>query len=677
MTLPAILHLTASAAPLARRAADALGGETHAPELLAADPPPDLAIGPEGVAAHLRALFLAGRPVVGVCAAGILIRALAPVLGDKRAEPPVLALSEDGRAAVPLLGGHHGANALAVRLEDALGARAAITTAGDLTLGVALDAPPSGWRLDRPERAKAAAAALLAGAALEIMRPDARTAAPDPELERWLAPLAERLRAAGRLIERREGADLDLIVRPAAAAPIALAYRRPTLALGVGCARGCPPEALFALADAALAEAGALPAALVGVFSLDLKADEAAVHALAARYGVPARFFDAERLSAEEARLTAPSEIVRAEVGCPGVAEGAALAAAGPEARLRVPKRKSSEATVALAEAPRPIASGPIASGPIAPLPGWPRGRLSVVGVGPGAADWRTPEASRLIAEADLLVGYGLYLDLLGPLARGKPRADFPLGGEEARCRHALEQAADGRDVALICSGDAGIYAMAALVMELLDRSEEAGGVSAAARRVEIRVAPGVSALQAAAARAGALLGHDFCAVSLSDLLTPRETILARLRAAAAGDFVLALYNPVSKTRRDLLPAAREILLAARPAETPVLLATDLGRPGERLRRRTLAGLAVDEIDMLTVVLIGSSASRAFETGDRSAGAEGWRLYTPRGYARKLGAEPQGREPQGTVSQETGPQETGPDGAGRDGPGRDGKDDAP
>jgi cobalt-precorrin 5A hydrolase/precorrin-3B C17-methyltransferase len=153
--------------------------------------------------------------------------------------------------------------------------------------------------------------------------------------------------------------------------------------------------------------------------------------------------------------------------------------------------------------------------------------------------------------------------------------------------------------------------------------------VSDAARRVEVVVSPGISALQAAAARAGAPLGHDFCAVSLSDLLTPREDILRRLRAAAEGDFVVALYNPVSRTRRTLLGEARDILLRHRPAETPVLLAQSLGRPEERLAYRRLADLRVDEVDMLTVVLIGSSQSRVVMRG------EGPRLYTPRGYARK------------------------------------------
>ncbi len=588
---PAIVTLTASAVPLGERLAAELGGELHR-------------LGAPGVADHLRGLFAAGRPIVGTCASGILIRTLAPLLGDKRTEPAVVAVAEDGSAAVPLLGGHHGANALAKRIADLLGGAAAITTAGDLGLGVALDEPPEGWRLENPEDAKAVARALLEGAPATLSGEAA-----------WLGGLAAR-----RVAAPDEHAPVVLTV---AGLP-SLVWRRQDLALGVGCARNADPEGLISLAGKTLAEAGLSPFAVSCVVSLDLKADEAAVHALAAHLGVPARFFPADVLEAETPRLQTPSDVVFAEVGCHGVSEGAALAAAGPDGALIVPKQRTAEATCAVAR----IGSAPQA--------GRKRGKVSVVGIGPGDAGWRTPEATRLIAEADELVGYGLYLDLLGPLAANTPRKVFALGEEEARCRYALESAAQGRDVALVCSGDGGIFAMGALVAELLDRDPDKGGVSDAARRVEIVNAPGISALQAASARAGALLGHDFCAISLSDLLTPREAIVKRLHAAAEGDFVIAFYNPVSRRRRTLLDEARQILLKHRPDDTPVLLASNLGRPDEKLTRRTLATLQTDEVDMLTVVLIGASQSRAFPTGDRSAGAEGWRLYTPRGYAKKL-----------------------------------------
>ena len=610
---PVILCLSRSGESTAHRVAKALGAAVHGREGRVEKA--DAFFG--NALDHARDLFAAGVPVVGVCAAGILIRAVAPLLNDKRAEPPVVAVSDDGSSVVPLLGGHRGANRLAREIAIALGGKAAVTTAGDVALGLSLDEPPAGWRLTNPDDAKPAMAALLSGAAATVVYDRAD----------WLAPLAERettrvVRGGLDALRRVDASGIEQeteIIGQGWHAMVeieggpTLLYRAQQCTLGVGCARGCAPEELIALATGAMERALVSPADIVAVVSLDLKADEVAMTALAAHLDVPFRVFDAATLEREAHRLANPSEVVFAEVGCHGVAEGAALAAAGARADLVVEKQKTANATVAIARAPEPITE----------LRGRKRGRVSLVGIGPGQAAWRTPEASRMIAEAEELIGYGLYIDLLGPLAAGKPRHDYPLGGEEARCRFALERAGEGRDVALVCSGDAGIYAMGALVFELLDK----GGLSDSASRVEVVSAPGVSALQAAAARAGAPLGHDFCAISLSDLLTPREDILRRVKAAAEGDFVIAFYNPVSRTRRTLLAESRDILLAHRPADTPVLLASSLGRPEEKLVYRDLSALEVDEVDMLTVVLVGSSQSRV----------TGGRMYTPRGYAKKMG----------------------------------------
>ncbi|MEM7289531.1 MAG: precorrin-3B C(17)-methyltransferase, partial [Pseudomonadota bacterium] len=256
------------------------------------------------------------------------------------------------------------------------------------------------------------------------------------------------------------------------------------------------------------------------------------------------------------------------------------------------------------------------------------RGRLFVIGIGPGQEAWRSPEVARMVSQASDLVGYSLYLDLISDISRGKKRHDFDLGREEDRVRHAMELASEGKDVALVCSGDAGIYAMATLVFELLDN----GGLSDGAKRIGIEVSPGISALQAAAARAGAPLGHDFCTISLSDLLTPWEAIKMRVKAAAEGDFVIAFYNPVSKRRRTQLEYAKGVLLENRPADTPVILATNLGRDGEQVRILPLAVLDINEVDMLTVVIVGSSETQTVETGDGRVWA-----YTPRGYSAKQG----------------------------------------
>ena len=595
---PVVLALSRSGEATAHRVAQALGAQVHGRKGRVDQADAWFA----NVLDHARDMFAAGVPIVGVCASGILIRAVAPLLADKTVEPPVLSVADDGSVVIPLLGGHRGANRLAARIAEALEAVSAVTTAGDVVLGVALDAPPAGWRLVNPENAKAVMATLLSAGGVARDGEDLDQAA-------WLdaLPVGDGVRVSATTGRLDDLGDAHLQFAP----------QRVTL--GVGCARNCPPAELGALVDQMMADAGITPEAVHSINTLDLKADEPAMLALSARMDAPLRLFTAAELEALTDRVANPSDVVFAEVGTHSVAEAASLAQSDRSV-LHLPKRKTEMATCAISLAPSPLVE----------LQGRSRGKLAVVGIGPGQAAWRTPEVSQLVAEAEELVGYGLYIDLLGPLAVGKERSDFPLGGEEARCRYALEQAALGKNVALVCSGDAGIYAMGALVFELLDRGPDEMGVSDAARRVEVVCSPGVSAFQGAAARAGAPLGHDFCAISLSDLLTPRDDILRRLKAAAEGDFVIAFYNPVSKTRRTLLAEARDILLQHRPAGTPVMLATSLGRPEENLRYRRLDQLEVDEVDMLTVVLIGSSNSRLAELG------EGPRMFTPRGYARKI-----------------------------------------
>ena len=340
-----------------------------------------------------------------------------------------------------------------------------------------------------------------------------------------------------------------------------LVFHPPMLALGIGCERGCSAEEIHALAKATLAGAGLAAGAVAAVVSVELKVGEPGIHALAAALDVPARFFAAARLLDETPRLTERSRAAFRTTGCWGVAEGAALAAAGPGGTLIVPKRKSRRATCAVARAAAPIDAASI---------GRKRGRLAVVGIGPGDAQWRTPEASALIAGATDIVGYGLYLDLLGGAAAGKTTHPGTLGAETERARLALDLAAAGGEVALVSSGDAGIYGLAALVFELLDHGDRHDWAA-----VEIIVSPGVSAMQAAAARAGAPLGHDFCAISLSDLMTPWPAIRARLRGGGSGRFCRRALQPAlgapggggwRRPPRSSLPAARRRRRRSLPA---------------------------------------------------------------------------------------------------------------
>ncbi len=207
-------------------------------------------------------------------------------------------------------------------------------------------------------------------------------------------------------------------------------------------------------------------------------------------------------------------------------------------------------------------------------------------------------------------VGYGLYLDLVADLKSGRASTAFPWGEKKIACAMRSRLAREGKDVALVCSGDAGIYAMAALVYEVIDLEP---------CRIAVNVIPGISAFQAAAAKAGAMIGHDFCCISLSDLLTPWEAIERRVKAAAEGDFVISFYNPRSLKRRDQLERAFAILNQHRPADTPVIIASNLGRPEEKVKIVRFADFNPDDVDMLTLVMVGSSQSKSLTRGDGKA----------------------------------------------------------
>lgn len=611
MSGPAIVVLGAGGLAVAGRIRAALSGAVlHGLKRRVADAEVPF----DNVGTHLRDLFARGVPIVGICAAGVLVRALVPVLDDKRQEPPVIAVAEDGSAVVPLLGGHHGANAMARDIAAALGVAPAITTAGDVRFGVALDEPPPGWRLANPHDAREFTAALLAGASVRI-----EGDAP------WLT--AGDLPVAGDAGEA-EAAEhvIHVTDEHMTGGPKTLIYHPKILAVGVGCERGAAPDELIALVRRTLADAGLAPDAVAALVSIDVKSDEEAVHETAAALGVPARFFDPATLERETPRLANPSPAVFRAVGSHGVAEAAALAAAGAGGELVEAKRKSTRCTCAVARGIGIIEADKV---------GLARGTLTVIGIGPGDAAARTPEAAAAIEAATDVVGYRLYLDLLGPEADGQCRHGYELGEERVRVRDALALAAAGHVVALVSSGDAGIYAMASLVFELLATPEDA-----AWGRVAVNVVPGISAMQAAAARIGAPLGHDFCAVSLSDLLTPWPAIERRLKAAAEGDFVVALYNPVSRRRRRQLARAVEILSAHRADDTPVVLARNLGRVGETVTVVSLAELVPDMADMLTLVIVGSTATNLVARNNGGV----W-VYTPRGYGDGAAAKPEDAEP--------------------------------
>ena len=393
---PLVLALHERAAPLAARVAAAVHGEvrTGRREVNA-----DAGTGTD-VAAILRDAFADGRPIIGICAAGILIRALAPLLRDKRNEPPVIAISPYGAFVVPLLGGHGGANALARRVAAAIGAQAVITTASDVRLGLALDEPPSGFVLANPQDMRPFMAALLAGSSPVEVRVEVgnEVGAAGETFRRWLR------RSDLPLMEATAGATAAGTPSPAPRitltcahdehmapppGPSHLVYHPKLLVLGVGMARQAAPDEVIALMQRTLRRANLSPTCVAAIGTIAAKADEPALAALARHLNAPVRLFSAQELSAMS--VPNPSAAVAAAVGTPSVAEAAALLLAGDDSALLVEKAKSANATLALARLPRPLADA-------AALPGRARGRLFVVGLGPGAATMRTAEAREAMA---------------------------------------------------------------------------------------------------------------------------------------------------------------------------------------------------------------------------------------------------------------------------------------
>lgn len=248
-------------------------------------------------------------------------------------------------------------------------------------------------------------------------------------------------------------------------------------------------------------------------------------------------------------------------------------------------------------------------------------GSLTIVGLGPGSADLMAPAAAQALGSASDLVGYGPYLDRvpLGPAAQRRHASDNRV--ELQRAREALTLAASGNRVAVVSGGDPGIFAMAAAVLEAVEVGDPQW------RSLSIDVIPGISAMQAASAQVGALLGHDFCAISLSDNLKPRDVIARRLTAALQADFVIALYNPISKARPDGLGVALDLARTVRSETTPVVFARAVSRPDESIRITTLAEAEPAMADMQTVVIIGSSATRLIA----KANGTSW-VLTPRSY---------------------------------------------
>ncbi|MGW7403916.1 precorrin-3B C(17)-methyltransferase [Streptomyces sp. NPDC054833] len=526
--------------------------------------------GPVGDA--VRAAFAQCEQLVCFLATGAVVRLVAPLLGDKASDPGVVCVDEGGRFAVALVGGHGGgANELAREVGGVLGAEPVVTTATDSAGLPGLDT------LGFP----------FEGAVATVSRAllDGEPVALEAEMPWPLPPLPTAAQGAYtiRLTDRAvEPGEREVLLRP------------PSLVVGVGASRGASAEEVLGLIETSLRDAGLSAGSLAELATVDAKSDEPGIVAAAERLGVPLVTYSAEELAAVE--VPNPSDAPLSAVGTPSVAEAAALVRGG---ELLVPKRKSLRADGQPA----------MATCAVVRRPG--RGRLAVVGLGPGARDLLTPRAQAELRRASVLVGLDQYVDQIRDLLRPGTRIlESGLGAEEERARTAVAEARRGHAVALIGSGDAGVYAMASPA--LAEASDD----------IDVVGVPGVTAALAAGAILGAPLGHDHVSISLSDLHTPWEVIERRVRAAAAADIVVTFYNPRSRGRDWQLPKALAILAEHREPTTPVGVVRNASRPDESSRLTTLAALDPATVDMMTVVTVGNTATRDI------AG----RMVTPRGY---------------------------------------------
>ncbi len=580
---------------------------------------------------HVAHLWQSQHGLIFALATGAVVRLIAPLLQDKASDPPVIVIDEAGRFVISLCSGHQGkADQLAEWVALHLGATPILTGSATAQQVPAVDTLglPFGWRKGVGDWTGVSAAIARCETVEVIQSAGSRL---------WQAHLSEPhpfrfLDVAGSAATATARIWISATVQPAAtetspALPPWVQWHPRVLWVGVGCERHTPRTVIEAAIDHVVHQHHLAEAAIAGVATLDLKADEPGILELCGDRLWMLRCFSAAEL--QHIPVPTPSAIVETEVGTPSVAEAAASLAAILDQNDINPPRKPiphqeeghvgdrllvakqifrlegqpGAVTVAIAQAEQEL-TGRL-------------GQLWLVGTGPGSLDQITPAAQAAIVQADAIIGYGLYVDLVAPLLRpGQIVEALPITQERQRAERAIQLAQWGLTVAVISSGDCGIYGMAGLVMEQLQACSWDGNMP------NVQVFPGITALQAVASRVGTPLMHDFCAISLSDLLTPWSVIEARLVAAAQADFVIALYNPKSQTRTQQVAIAQAILLQYRDPQTPVAVVHSAYRVDEVITLTTLAQFLNEPIDMLTTVLIGNSATRRHHQ---------W-MVTPRGY---------------------------------------------
>lgn len=544
--------------------------------------------------------FERGEAIVFVGACGIAVRAIVPFVKDKLSDVPVLVIDENKAHVIPILSGHMGgANRLAQSLADVLGAGAVITTATDVRGLFAVDvfAKDNNLFVENREGIKEVSSKLLSGEELSVCI----------EGDTYLGKLPKELKQ----IPYEAGKASDILISEDFQRKNAGICLRPkNYVVGIGCKKEKSFEEIEIFFEEVLKQNAIRKEQIGAVASIDVKKDEEGIIQFASFHKIPFYSYSAEELRDLKGEFSS-SDFVSDTVGVDNVCERASVKAAGNDAELIIPKNAGNGITIAVAKSKTVVDfakhnSGDDTDGGKKNYP------IHVVGIGPGKEEGMTVEALRILSECDVICGYTVYLELLPERLKNKELVSTPMRQEKERCRIAFEEADKGKKVCMICSGDAGIYGMASLMFEMGE----------AFPRTEVRIIPGVTAASAGAALLGAPLNHDFCVISLSDLLTPSELIRKRLECAAQGDFNIVIYNPSSHKRKDYLKKACELLLEYYDEDRPCGYVRNIGREDCSISFCTLKELKERETDMFTTVFIGSSNTE-FING---------KLVTKRGY---------------------------------------------
>lgn len=532
---------------------------------------------------------------VFIMATGIVVRTIAPFIKDKKTDPAVLVIDEDGKYVISLLSGHlGGANKFARQVAIFLDAQPVITTASDINELTSIDlwSKENNLTIDNWDMLPPISTKLINNGHLKVY--DEIDFKLPPEFKKVNSP-----KEADMLITNK-------IIDPPLKNKL---YLRPkNIVLGVGCNSGTTSEEIEKVIKEVLEENKISFLSVCLIATINKKALEAGLVAFAKKTGINILSFTPNEINSVEG--IDKSEAVFKATGAKAVAEPSAMLASGSD-KLLIKKQKRGNVTVAAAE--KTLKKACIQ-----------KGKIYVVGTGPGSIEHITPRAQKAIAEADYIVGYGTYLDLIPELLRGKKIISTGMTEEIERCKKAIELANEGKTVSLISGGDPGIYAMAGLVFELLNKMHLDKKLDENTRQSlpYIEIVPGISALNACASRLGAPLMHDFASISLSDRLTPWDIIAKRLESAASSDFVIVLYNPKSKGRVEHINIAVTIIKKYRPPETPVGIVKQAMRQGETVIITDLEHLLEYDIDMQTTIIIGNSHTLIWN---------GW-MITPRGY---------------------------------------------